>query len=460
MRLVIIGGVAAGTKAASRARRVDPELDITIYQAEPDISISECGLPYLISGIVEERDALVTRTPEDFAEKDIEVLPRHRVEKIEPENKKLIVRDLTTNGEFEDSYDRLIIATGARSTSPPVRGIDLDGAFTLRFLTDSDKILSFIEEHSPRKAAVIGGGYIGLEMAESLAGLGMEVFIVEARERIGAVYGHEISEKISEYLEEKGVSVFANQQVETLSGDDDGRVRALYFGGKEVAADLVLVAAGAQPETTLAEDAGAKIGTVGAIQVDKYLKTSLPDVWAAGDCVESTNLVTGEPDWEPLGDTANQMGRVAGTNAARGEDVLEFPGILNTGVFKVFDLVVAKTGLSEEEAHEVGFEVVAASVESASKAGYYPGGQTTFVKLVADRETGRLIGAEIIGGNADKYVDICATAIWGKLSYPDLVNLDLAYAPPFGPTLSPVIGAASVLANEFEKEIEGVRATE
>jgi NADPH-dependent 2,4-dienoyl-CoA reductase/sulfur reductase-like enzyme len=297
-------------------------------------------------------------------------------------------------------------------------------------------------------------------MAESLAGLGMEVFIVEARERIGAVYGHELSEKISEYLEEKGVSVFANQQVETLSGDDDGRVGALYLGGKEVAVDLVLVAAGAQPETTLAEEAGAKIGTVGAIQVDKYLKTSLPDVWAAGDCVESTNLVTGEPDWEPLGDTANQMGRVAGTNAARGEDVLEFPGILNTGVFKVFDLVVAKTGLSEEEAHEVGFEVVAASVESASKAGYYPGGQTTFVKLVADRETGRLIGAEIIGGNADKYVDICATAIWGKLSYPDLVNLDLAYAPPFGPTLSPVIGAASVLANEFEKEIEGVRATE
>jgi NADPH-dependent 2,4-dienoyl-CoA reductase/sulfur reductase-like enzyme len=168
----------------------------------------------------------------------------------------------------------------------------------------------------------------------------------------------------------------------------------------------------------------------------------------------------GEPGWEPLGDTANQMGRVAGTNAARGEDVLEFPGILNTGVFKVFDLTVGKTGLSEEEAHGAGFDAASASVESGSKAGYYPGGGPVFVKLVADRETGRLLGAEIAGENADKYVDICATALWGGLSYPDLVNLDLAYAPPFGPTLSPVIAAATVLAGEFEKEIEGVRAAE
>jgi CoA-dependent NAD(P)H sulfur oxidoreductase len=194
--------------------------------------------------------------------------------------------------------------------------------------------------------------------------------------------------------------------------------------------------------------------------VDKYLKTSLRDVWAAGDCAESMHLVTGECGWEPLGDTANQMGRVAGTNAARGEDALEFPGILNTGVFKVFELVVAKTGLSEEEAADAGFEVVTSTVESKSKAGYYPGGQATLVKLIVDRATGRLLGAETVGGNADKYVDICATAIWGGLAYPDLVNLDLAYAPPFGPTLSPVIAAASVLANKFEKETEGIRASE
>jgi CoA-dependent NAD(P)H sulfur oxidoreductase len=460
MRLVVIGGVAAGTKAASRARRVDPDLEITVYQQEPEISISECGLPYLISGVVEERGALVARTPEEFAEKDVEVLTRHRVEKIDPDHKKLVVKNLQTNKEFEDSYDRLIIATGARAVLPPIDGAGLDGVFVLRFLTDSDKISSFIRERSPKKAVVIGGGYVGLEITESLVELGIEVSLVEAMERVGGIYSPEISEKIEEHLEEKGVRIFTGEEVSALMGDDDERVRAVCFGDEEIAAELVIVAVGAKPEVTLAEEAGAEIGPAGAIQVDKYLKTSLRDVWAAGDCAESMHLVTGECGWEPLGDTANQMGRVAGTNAARGEDALEFPGILNTGVFKVFELVVAKTGLSEEEAADAGFEVVTSTVESKSKAGYYPGGQATLVKLIVDRAAGRLLGAETVGGNADKYVDICATAIWGGLAYPDLVNLDLAYAPPFGPTLSPVIAAASVLANKFEKETEGIRASE
>jgi NADPH-dependent 2,4-dienoyl-CoA reductase/sulfur reductase-like enzyme len=460
MRLVVIGGVAAGTKAASRARRVDPDLEITVYQEEPEISISECGLPYLISGVVEDRDALVARTPEQFAEKDVAVLTRHRVERISPDDKKLVVKNLVTGEELEDSYDRLIISTGARAILPPIDGADLAGVFVLRFLTDSDKICSFIKERSPKKAVVVGGGYVGLEITESLVEIGIEVSLVEAMERIGGIYSPDISEKIEEHLEEKGVRIFTGEEVRRLVKDDDERVRAVRFGDEEIAAELVIVAVGAKPEVTLAEEAGVEIGPSGAIQVDKHLKTNLRDVWAAGDCAESVHLVTGECGWEPLGDTANQMGRVAGTNAARGEDVLEFPGILNTGVFKVFDLVVAKTGLSEEEAADAGFEVVTSTVESKSKAGYYPGGQPTFIKLIVDRATGRLLGAETVGGNADKYVDICATAIWGELSYPDLVNLDLAYAPPFGPTLSPVIAAASVLANNFEKETEGVRATE
>jgi CoA-dependent NAD(P)H sulfur oxidoreductase len=461
MRLVVIGGVAAGTKAASRARRVSPDLEITIYQEEPEISISECGLPYLISGVVKDRGALVARTPEDFAEKDVEVLTRHRVEKIDPENKKLVVRNLATDEEFEDSYERLIIATGGKAIIPPIAGMDSGGVFVLRFLSDTDKSMSFVRERSPKKAIVVGGGYIGLEVSENLVTLGMEVTIVEARDRIGgAAYGHEVADRIRKHTEEKGVRVCVGEEVETLLKDGEGYVRAACFGEREIEAEIVIVATGARPESKLAEEAGAKIGAFGSIRVDKHLKTSLEDVWAAGDCAESTNLITGEPGWEPLGDTANQMGRVAGTNAARGEDVLEFPGILNTGVFKVFDLGIAKTGLSEEEALGVGFDAVSASVESGSKAGYFPGGGPVFVKLVADRETGRLLGAEVAGENADKYVDICATALWGRLSYPDLINLDLAYAPPFGPTLSPVIAAASVLANEFDKASEGVRAVE
>jgi NADPH-dependent 2,4-dienoyl-CoA reductase/sulfur reductase-like enzyme len=464
MRLVVIGGVAAGTKAASRSRRVDPDLEITVYQEEPEISISECGLPYLISGVVEDRNALVARTPEEFAEKDIEVLVRHRVEKINPEDKALTVRNLQTGEEFEDSYDRLIIATGARAVLPPIEDVDLEGVFVLRFLSDTDAITKYIKEHSPKKAAIIGAGYIGLEVAENLKELGMEVALVEAVDRAASDYGLEIAEKVEEHLKEKGVNVFTGAKVEAFVSSEDGRVRAIRFGEEEIEAELVITGTGIEPEVELAREAGVKIGETGAIRVDKHLRTNLPDVWAAGDCVESVNLVTGKATWVPLGDTANQMGRIVGTNAAKGfsaeDTLLEFPGILGTGVFKVFDLGVAKTGLSEEDAESAGFEVVTAAVDSIDKAGYFPGSRPTFIKLIADGTTGRLLGAEIAGGNADKYVDICATAIWGKLSYPDLVNLDLAYAPPFGPVLSPIIQAASVLANEFEKEREGVRAAE
>ena len=462
MRLVVIGGIAAGTKAASRARRVNPDLEITIYQEEPEISISECGLPYFLSGVVESRGDLIARTPEKFAEKDIEVLTRHRVESIDPENKTLTIRYLEANEEFEDSYDRLIIATGAKAVLPPIDGADLDGVFALRFLTDADAIIEYIKERSPERAAVIGGGYIGLEVAESLKEIGMDITIVEVDDRVANSYGSEAAEKVAEHLKEKGVDVTTCERVDEMVGEN-GRVRAIRFNGEELEAELVIVGIGIKPCVSLAEEAGAGIGPTGAIRVDKYLKTNLPDVWAAGDCVESLDLVTGEPGWVPLGDTANQMGRVAGTNAAHGfagADALQFPGTLGTGVFKVFDLGVAKTGLSEEGAEEAGFEVITAALEAVDKAGYYPGGASTFIKLIADGATGRLIGAEIVGSSADKYVDTCATAIWGKLSYPDLVNLDLAYAPPFGPVLSPIIQAASVLAGEFEKKTEGVRAAE
>lgn len=462
MRLVVIGGVAAGTKAASRARRLDPEIEITVYQEEPEISISECGLPYLLSGVVESREDLIARTPEDFAEKDVEVLVRHRVEKISAEDKKLTVENLATGERFEDSYDRLIISTGATANLPPIDGADLGGVFSLRFLRDTDAIQEHIKRYLPRRAVVIGGGYIGLEVAENLKEIGMEVAIVEVDDRVANAYGPEVSKKVAEHLKEKGVEVQTCERVEEMVGQD-GRVRAIRFDGEELEAEMVVVGIGIKPCVDLAEDAGVKIGATGAIQVDKYLRTNLPDVWAAGDCAESTNLVTGAASWVPLGDTANQMGRVAGTNAARGssdDEALEFPGVLGTGVFKVFDLGVARTGLSAEDAENAGFEVVTASVDAVDTAGYYPGDGKTFVKLIADGATGRLLGAEVAGGKADKYVDICATAIWGRLSYPDLVNLDLAYAPPFGPVLSPVISAASVLANKFEKATEGVRAAE
>jgi NADPH-dependent 2,4-dienoyl-CoA reductase/sulfur reductase-like enzyme len=458
--LVIVGGVAAGTKAASRARRVDPEAEIIIYQEEPEPSISECGLPYFLSGMVEGREELVVRTPEEFAEKGIEVRVRHRVEKIDPEDRRISVRALDDGEVFEDAYDRLIVATGARAVLPPIPGADLDGVFVLRFLTDADEVKGYIRERFPERAAVVGGGYIGLEVAENLCRLGMEVSLIEGEDRVALAYGSEVAERVEAQLAENGVTVYTGTKVEEFGGE--GRVESVRFGNREIAADLVVVGVGVRPNVELTGEAGAEIGETGAIRVDRHMRTSLRDVWAAGDCVETVNLVSGKPAWIPLGDTANQMGRVAGTNAASpaGEDTLEFPGVLGTGIFKVFDLGVGKTGLSEEEAEDAGFKTICAAIETIDRASYYPGAQKVFIKLISDRSTGRLIGAEAAGYGADKLTDICATAIWGNLAYPDLVNLDLAYAPPFGPTLSPVIQAATVLSGRFERARRGVRVSE
>ena len=458
MRLVIVGGVAAGTKAASRARRLDPEMETTVYQEEPEPSISECGLPYFLSGVVEERERLVARTPEKFAEKDIEVLVRHRVEKIDTHSKKLIVHDLGVGKTFEDTYDRLVVATGARAVLAPVPGVDLEGVFELRFLTDADRISTYVRERSPRRATIVGGGYIGLEVAENLCALGMECSLIEGEDRVALAYGPEVSERVEEELRAHGVNIFTGENVDEFTGE--GSVRGVKFGDTELATDLVIVGVGIKPNVELASEAGVEIGTTGAILVDKHMKTTIPDVWAAGDCVETTDLTSDEPAWVPLGDTANQMGRVAGTNAATGEDTLEFPGTLGTGIFKVFDLGVGKTGLSEQAAADAGFETLSASLSANDRAAYYPGAEKVFLKLIADRATGRLLGAEAAGSSSDKLIDICATALWGRLSYPDLVNLDLAYSPPYGPTLSPVIQAATILSGKFDRAREGVRATE
>jgi len=460
MRLVVVGGVAAGTKAASRARRVDPGMEITVYQEEPEPSISECGLPYLLSGVVRRRDQLVARTPEKFAEQGIEVKVRHRVEGIHPNTKTLTVRDTTTGDAFEDRYDRLVVATGARAVLPSIPGSDLDGIFPIRFLTDTDRIMAYVEDRSPQRALVVGGGYIGLEVAENLCRMGMKVSLVEGEDRVALAYGPEVSRRVAAELEANGVDIFTGERVEGFVGD--GRVRTVSFGGTECEAELVILGVGIRPNVELAQDAGAEVGTTGALRVDRRMRTAIPDVWAAGDCVETTNLVGGRPDWAPLGDTANQMGRVAGTNAASpaGEDTLEFPGVLGTGIFKAFDLGVGKTGLSEEEAADAGFETVSADVEARDRAGYYPGAGKVFLKLIADAKTGRLLGAEAAGSGADKLIDVCATALWGRLSYPDLVDIDLAYSPPYGPALSPVIQAATILSGKFDRAREGVRVTE
>lgn len=454
MRVIVVGGVAAGTKAASRAKRVDPETEVVVYQSEPDVSISECGTPYYISGMIPDRNRLIARTPEEFAEKDIEVKVRHRVEMIDADSKMLTVRDLESGDTFEDDYDRLIIATGSKSVELPVPGADLEGVFTLKFLTDADRIRAYVEERGPRRAVVVGGGYIGLEMAENLSRLGMEVEVVEAGPRLAPTYGKEIADRVYDHLEEKGVTVHVCASADEIScipgeaEDCTGRVESVGFGDTELAADVVIVGIGVRPEVGLAEAAGVEIGETGAIRVDENMHTNLPDVWACGDCAETTNLITGKPTWLALGDVANKMGRVAGTNAVSkaGEGTLSFPGVLGTGIFKVFDLGVGATGLSEEEAQDTGFEPICVGIEANHRAGYYPGAEPVFFRMIADAGSGRVLGAESVGAGVDKLTDVAATAIWAGLTCDDLVNADLAYAPPFGPTFSPVLQAATVLA--------------
>lgn len=460
MRLVVIGGVAAGTKAASRAKRVAPEAEVVIYQEEPEVSISECGTPYFISGVIEARESLVARTPEQFEENGVEARTRHRVEEIDAKAKRLVVRDLASGETFEDSYDRLIVATGAKSVELPVPGADLEGVFTLRFLTDADRIRAYIEERAPKRAVVIGGGYIGLEMAENFAHLGMEVSVVEAGERLAPTYGEEVARRVTAHLEEKGVRVHTCASADEIScvpgeaEDCASRVESVRFEGGEFPADIVVVGIGVRPVVDLARAAGVRVGKTGAIEVDENMRTSVEDVWAAGDCAQTTNLVTGEPTWLPLGDVANKMGRVAGTNAVLdgfSEDLLSFPGVLGTGIFRVFDLGVGTTGLSEEEATEAGFDPVSVTIEANSRAGYFPGAQPLVFVMIADSGTGRVLGAEVVGGGADKLTDVAATAVWAGMTCDDLVNADLAYAPPFGPTISPVIQAATVLSGKVEK---------
>ena len=452
MRIVVVGGVAAGTKAASRAKRVAPDSEVVIYQSEPDISISECGMPYFLSGIIEGRERLVARTPEKFRENGIEVKVRHGVEKVDADAKKLVIRNLESDATFEDSYDRLIIATGAKAVVPPIPGSGLDGVFKLRFLTDADAIERYIGEKEPKNAVVVGGGYIGLEMAEALTERGMGVSLIEAGKEIAPTHGPGVARIVNAHLEEKGVRIYEGNPVEGMEmaceGGDDGCVHVVEFGEARIEASLVIVAIGVKPEVELAKEAGVELGETGAIKTDKFMRTNLADVWAAGDCAETTNYITGEAAWVPLGDTANQMGRVAGTNAAKGENGLAFPGVLGTGIFKAFDLGVGKTGLSEAEANEAGYETLCASVEARNRAGYFPGSAEVFLKMISDKNSGRILGVEAVGASVDKLVDVSATAIWGGLTVGEVVNLDLAYAPPFGPTLSPVIQAATVLSGK------------
>lgn len=458
MRMIVVGGVAAGSKAAARARRVNPAIDIVLYQDEAEVSYSACGQPYYLGGLVKHREALIVRRPANFAKDGINVLVRHRVTKIDTQARTLTVHDLERGRIFEDYFDSLVIATGARSLRPDIVGIDYAGVVSLRNLAQLDGFKETLRCLQPKQAVVVGSGYIGLEILESLSRLGIAVTLLGRNPQVFSRFDPEMSRTLREYLETQNVNVVTGDGLAELRGREGRVTEIVSLSGARLPADLVVLALGARPNVELAEQAGIRIGNTGAIAVDERMQTNIQDIYAAGDCAESRHRITGQALWQPLGDIANLHGRVAGENAAGG--CARFPGVLGTSIFKTFALNVGMTGLTETAAHAAGFDPISVVINALDKARYYPGSQELKIKLVANGYDGHLLGAQALGtGAVDKSIDIAAMALLGGLSCFDLENADLAYAPPFSPVLAPIIVAAGALSKESNDAIQNARGS-
>ena len=445
MKIIVIGAVAAGTSAAAKARRNSEDAEIVVYEKDRFISYSGCGMPYHIGGVVENAEELTPRDPAFFKGKyNVDILTRHEVLALSPSNKCVTVKNLETGEVFEDHYDKLVIATGARASVPPIKGADGAHVFTLRSIGDMLRIKAFIRENRPKSAAIIGTGFIGLEMCENLKALGIEVSLIEKLPQVTPGLDADMAAYAQDHIEKSGVPVLTNASVSEITD-----VGVSLADGREIPADMVLVSAGIRPNTELAAAAGIALGASGAIRVDAGMRTNIPDIYACGDCIEHFHLVTGKPVWRPLGSTANKTGRIAGDSVTGGD--LEFRGVLGTGIFRVFDLTVAQTGLSEREARALGFDVAVCHNIKPDKPEYMHGREMV-IKGIADNKTGRLLGAQIVGfDGVDKRLDVFVTAISFGAKAEDLVHLDLAYAPPYATTKDPVMYTGMILDNAIRR---------
>lgn len=441
-RLLIIGGVAAGMSAAAKARRIDPELEIIVYTDDEYISYAGCGLPYFIGGRFAEKESLIARTAAEFATQNIIVKTRVRAETIKPESQKVTLKDLHNNQEFEDHYDRLVIASGARPFVPPMDGINLDGIFSLRTIHDSLNIKAYLQQQQPRKAAIIGGGYIGLEMAENLLEHGCEVNIIERAPHIIPNMDEDMAMIVTKYLESKGIIIHTGVAVSGFSGEQ--AVAIVNTDKGTIDADFVLLSIGVLPNSEIAAASGIELGIKNAIRVNAKMETNLEGIYAAGDCATTMNLISGQEVYIPMGTTANKQGKTAGENAAGGN--ASFKGVLGTGIARVMEMEIARTGLGENECKQLGIDYVARKIVAKSAAHYCPVSGEVHVKLIADKTNNRLIGAQIVGyqGSAMR-IDMLASAITMQATIDQLIDMDLAYSPPFSPVWDPVL----VALNQF-----------
>ncbi|MEU7565371.1 FAD-dependent oxidoreductase [Streptomyces fradiae] len=443
-RLVVVGGDAAGMSAASQARRLKgpDELEIVAFERGRFTSYSACGIPYWVAGDATERDRLVARTPEEHRARGIDVRLRSEVVGLDLDGGRVRVRDLEAGAESWTGYDRLVLATGARPLRPALPGIDAPGVHGVQTLDDGQALIDALDAAGGRRAVVVGAGYIGVEMAEALLRRGYEVTVLDRGEQPMSTLDPDMGRLVREAMDGLGITTVSGAEVTEVLTGADGRVRAVAAGGEEYPADVVVLGIGVEPETTLAREAGLPTGAYGGLLTDLAMRVRGRDeVWAGGDCVEVLDLVSGRERYIPLGTHANKHGQVIGANAAGGYGT--FPGVVGTAVSKVCSLEIARTGLRERDAREVGLRYVTVTAGSTSRAGYYPGAEPMTVKMIAERRTGRLLGTQIVGREgAGKRVDIAAVALTAGMSVDQVAALDLGYAPPFSPVWDPVQVAA------------------
>ncbi|MEI7455671.1 MAG: FAD-dependent oxidoreductase [Nitrosomonadales bacterium] len=453
MKVIVIGGVAGGATAAARIRRNDERAEIVMIERGPYISFANCGLPYHISGTIEQRDQLlVTSEPSFEARYRVDVRSKTEAIAIDRNAKVVRLRDLNTGEEYDESYDKLLLSPGAEPLRPKLPGIDSPRIFGLRNIPDLDRIMTHLEQHSPRRAVVIGGGFIGVEVAENLHEKGIFTTLVEGADQILLPLDYEMAAIVHSHMKDKNVELYLSDKVERFEDRDDHTV--VYLGsGRRLQADIVILAIGVRPETTLARASGLALGSTGGIKVDSHLQTSDPDIYAVGDAIEVTQFISGLQALIPLAGPANRQGRMAADNIVFG-NTQQYRGTQSTSILKAFDLAAATTGLNEKQLTAAGIPFLSCITHSGSHASYYPGAKQISLKLLFTPE-GKILGAQAVGADgADKRIDVISTAIHGNLNVEDLAELELAYAPPFGSAKDPINIAGYVAINVLNKSHE------
>ncbi|MFW6022387.1 MAG: CoA-disulfide reductase [Halanaerobiaceae bacterium] len=451
-KIIIVGGVAGGASTAARLRRLDEDSEIIMYERGEYISFANCGLPYHIGEIIEERSKLLVQTPESMeARFNISVEVKKEVVEIDREKKEVTVLDHETGDKYTENYDYLVLSPGAEPFRPPINGIDNDNVFTLRNIPDTDMIKGFVDNEKPGKAVVIGGGYIGLEMAHNLAERGIEVSLVEMLDQVLSPVDYEMASMVHNHLRSKGIKLFLGDGVKSIV-KENGESYVILQSGKKIETDLIILSIGVKPSVELARDAGLEIGSSGGIKVDKYLRTSDENIYAIGDAIEVQDFVNGNPAVIPLAGPANKQGRIVAGNIVGKKE--EYKATQGTAIAKVFDMTVATTGNNEKQLRKSGIDYIKSYTSSNNHAGYYPGAVPMFIKILFTPDEGKLLGAQIVGyDGVDKRADVFATAVRHGLTIFDLQELELAYAPPYGSAKDPVNMAGYAAGNIFKNHV-------